>query len=87
MFVYVCVSGRMKKEIEFLQGAFESYKTSLHQETDEKWKRKQEDLTGELEAQKNTAINEMSTILYSNLLFKYFQFHTGYKFIRLLQKV
>ena len=50
----------MKKEIEFLQGAFESYKTSLHQETDDKWKRKQEDLTNELETQKNKEVHEMS---------------------------
>jgi hypothetical protein len=50
----------MKKEIEFLQGAFESYKSSLHQETDEKWKRKEEDLKNDLEAQKSKEIQEMS---------------------------
>ncbi|XP_053385935.1 flagellum-associated coiled-coil domain-containing protein 1-like isoform X7 [Mercenaria mercenaria] len=50
---------RMKKEIEFLQGAFESYKSSLHQETDEKWKRKEEDLKNDLEMQKNKELQEM----------------------------
>ncbi|XP_060575551.1 RB1-inducible coiled-coil protein 1-like [Ruditapes philippinarum] len=50
---------RMKKEIEFLQGAFESYKSSLHQETEEKWKRKEEDLKNDLETQKNKELQEM----------------------------
>jgi hypothetical protein len=50
----------MKKEIEFLQGAFESYKSSLHQETEEKWKRKEEDLKNDLETQKNKELQEMS---------------------------
>ncbi|KAK3592444.1 hypothetical protein CHS0354_004875 [Potamilus streckersoni] len=56
-------ASRMKKEIEFLQGAFESYKSSLHQEMDDKWKKRQGDLTQELEAQKNQAIQEMRTKL------------------------
>ena len=56
----IFVAARMKKEIEFLQGAFESYKTSLHQETDDKWNRKQEDLMNELEAQKDKEIHELS---------------------------
>ncbi|KAL3854609.1 hypothetical protein ACJMK2_013872 [Sinanodonta woodiana] len=56
-------TSRMKKEIEFLQGAFESYKSSLHQEMDDKWKKRQGDLTQELEAQKNQAIQEMRTKL------------------------
>ncbi|KAH3754701.1 hypothetical protein DPMN_189382 [Dreissena polymorpha] len=38
----------MKKEIEFLQGAFDSFKSSLHRETDDKWSRKQADLTNEI---------------------------------------
>ncbi|KAL4217347.1 hypothetical protein ACF0H5_023798 [Mactra antiquata] len=50
---------RMKKEIEFLQGAFESYKSSLHQETDEKWKRKESDLKNDLETQKNKELHDM----------------------------
>ncbi|XP_052814534.1 flagellum-associated coiled-coil domain-containing protein 1-like isoform X2 [Mya arenaria] len=50
---------RMKKEIEFLQGAFDSYKSSLHQETSDKWARKQEDLTTELEQKKNQEIQEI----------------------------
>lgn len=50
---------RNKKEIEFLQGAFESYKSSLHQEMDDKWNRKKTDLTNELEQQKDKEIHEM----------------------------
>nr|KAG5709748.1 hypothetical protein BaRGS_027773 [Batillaria attramentaria] len=41
---------RLVKEVEFLQGAFESYKSSLHSELDEKWKKKEEDLQRQLEA-------------------------------------
>ncbi|XP_052236733.1 myosin-3-like isoform X2 [Dreissena polymorpha] len=50
---------RMKKEIEFLQGAFDSYKSSLHRETDDKWSRKQADLTNELEQKKNQELQEL----------------------------
>ena len=54
------ITARNKKEIEFLQGAFESYKSSLHQEMDDKWNRKKTDLTNELEQQKDKEIHEMS---------------------------
>ena len=50
----------MKKEIEFLQGAFDSYKSSLHQETNDKWARKKEDLETELEQKKSQEIQELS---------------------------
>ena len=33
----------MAKEIEFLQGAFESYKSTLHTETMDRWKAKEEE--------------------------------------------
>ena len=65
MFVFIylfifLILARNKKEIEFLQGAFESYKSSLHQEMDDKWNRKKTDLTNELEQQKDKEIHEMS---------------------------
>ncbi|KAH3754732.1 hypothetical protein DPMN_189413 [Dreissena polymorpha] len=53
----------MKKEIEFLQGAFDSYKSSLHRETDDKWSRKQADLTNELEQKKNQELQELSKLM------------------------
>ena len=56
----IYLTARNKKEIEFLQGAFESYKSSLHQEMDDKWNRKKTDLTNELEQQKDKEIHEMS---------------------------
>ncbi|KAK7501239.1 hypothetical protein BaRGS_00007364, partial [Batillaria attramentaria] len=52
---------RLVKEVEFLQGAFESYKSSLHSELDEKWKKKEEDLQRQCEEQKQAAIHEMKT--------------------------
>lgn len=50
------------KEIEFLQGAFESYKSSLLQEMDGKWKKKEDDLKRQLEEEKQTATHEMSEL-------------------------
>merc|ERR1712154_644568 len=35
---------RMVKEIEFLQGAFESYKSTLHTETTDKWKVREDEI-------------------------------------------
>ena len=53
-------SVKMKKEIEFLQGAFESYKSSLHQDMDDKWNKREEDLKMQLQEEKQAAIHEMS---------------------------
>ncbi|XP_078324675.1 flagellum-associated coiled-coil domain-containing protein 1-like isoform X2 [Crassostrea virginica] len=50
---------KMKKEIEFLQGAFESYKSSLHQDMDDKWNKREEDLKMQLQEEKQAAIHEM----------------------------
>ncbi|OWF44605.1 amyotrophic lateral sclerosis 2 chromosomal region candidate gene 12 protein-like isoform X2 [Mizuhopecten yessoensis] len=49
---------KMKKEIEFLQGAFESYKSSLHDEMNEKWNKREQDLNVELEEQKLNSLHE-----------------------------
>ncbi|XP_060076195.1 DNA ligase 1-like [Ylistrum balloti] len=49
---------KMKKEIEFLQGAFESYKSSLHEEMNEKWNKREHDLSVELEEQKMNSLHE-----------------------------
>ncbi|XP_025076669.1 centrosomal protein of 164 kDa-like isoform X3 [Pomacea canaliculata] len=54
---------RLVKEIEFLQGAFDSYKSSLHQEMDDRWKKKEEELRVQCEEQTQTAIQEMKTKL------------------------
>ena len=51
--------------MEFLQGAFESYKSSLHQEMHDKWKVKEEELKQECEDAKQAAIHEMSKMLNS----------------------
>jgi len=60
-FCYGCsISERLTKEVEFLQGAFESYKSSLHQEMHDKWKVKEEELKREFEDAKQAAIHEIS---------------------------
>lgn len=56
---------KMKKEIEFLQGAFESYKSSLHQDMDDKWNKRESDLKLMLQEEKQAAIHEMSNYLYT----------------------
>ena len=38
------LSGRMKGELEFLQGAFEAYKGTLVQDMEEKWAKKESDI-------------------------------------------
>ncbi|XP_061188172.1 centrosomal protein of 112 kDa-like isoform X2 [Saccostrea echinata] len=50
---------KMKKEIEFLQGAFESYKSSLHQDMDDKWNNRENDLKLQLQEEKQAAVHEM----------------------------
>ncbi|XP_056011377.1 flagellum-associated coiled-coil domain-containing protein 1-like isoform X1 [Ostrea edulis] len=50
---------KMKKEIEFLQGAFESYKSSLHQDMDDKWNKREDDLMLQLQEDKQAAVHEM----------------------------
>ncbi|XP_076446046.1 uncharacterized protein LOC143283687 isoform X2 [Babylonia areolata] len=54
---------RLTKELEFLQGAFESYKSTLHVEMHDKWKMKEEDLRRECQTNQQTAIHEMRTQL------------------------
>ncbi|KAL5008256.1 hypothetical protein ScPMuIL_013837 [Solemya velum] len=58
--------GRLKKDIEFLQGAFESYKSSLHLETQERCglrKKREADLEIQLEEAKQQAVHELKTKL------------------------
>ena len=55
--------------MEFLQGAFESYKSSLHQEMHDKWKVKEEDLKRDCEQAKQTAIHDMSKIFLQFVVF------------------
>ena len=50
----------MTKEIEFLQGAFESYKSTLHTETTDKWNAREEDLKLAHSNDKQQALQELS---------------------------
>ncbi|XP_071100709.1 flagellum-associated coiled-coil domain-containing protein 1-like isoform X2 [Haliotis cracherodii] len=52
---------RMTKEIEFLQGAFESYKSTLHRETDDKWRMKEDELRHKYEEDKQAMLHDMKT--------------------------
>lgn len=51
---------KMQGEIEFLQGAFDSYKTQLHIETTDKWKKKEDDLRLKQDARIQEKIHELS---------------------------
>lgn len=50
----------MKNETEFLQGAFDSYKGTLSQDMDQRWKKKEEELKLEYEEIKQDALHELS---------------------------
>ena len=50
----------MRKEIEFLQGSFASYKTTVHLDQDEKWKKREHDMTMLMEENKQAAVHELS---------------------------
>ncbi|XP_067686442.1 flagellum-associated coiled-coil domain-containing protein 1-like isoform X2 [Haliotis asinina] len=52
---------RMTKEIEFLQGAFESYKSTLHRETDDKWRMKEDELRHKYEEDKQNMLHDIKT--------------------------
>ncbi|XP_064598499.1 repetitive organellar protein-like [Liolophura sinensis] len=54
---------RMKNETEFLQGAFDSYKGTLNQEMDQRWKRKEEEFRLEHEEIKQEALHDLKTKL------------------------
>jgi len=54
---------RMVKEIEFLQGAFESYKSSLHTETADKWNVRDEEMRQKHNTDKQQAIQELKSRL------------------------
>ena len=40
----IIFSAQLRGELEFYQGAFESYKSQLQQEIEDKWKKKEEEL-------------------------------------------
>lgn len=50
----------MRREIEFLQGAFESYKTQVHLETDTKWRKREADLNQKFEEELEERMQELS---------------------------
>ena len=51
---------KMQGEIEFLQAAFESYKSQLHLEMDEKWKKRQDDLQLQHKEDMQSKIHQLS---------------------------
>ncbi|XP_055870554.1 flagellum-associated coiled-coil domain-containing protein 1-like isoform X2 [Biomphalaria glabrata] len=52
---------KLVKEIEFLQGAFESYKSTLHSESIDKLKAKEDELRLKLEEEKQQALHDLKT--------------------------
>ncbi|KAH9514086.1 hypothetical protein Btru_030176 [Bulinus truncatus] len=61
LYVDTACNNKLVKEIEFLQGAFESYKSSLHSESIEKLKAKEEELKMKQEEEKQQALHELKT--------------------------
>ncbi|XP_071792547.1 uncharacterized protein [Asterias amurensis] len=57
------VLGRMKGELEFLQGAFEAYKGTLVQDMEEKWAKKESDMKIRFQEDMDKAIHEQRTDL------------------------
>ena len=53
-------SDKLKGEINFLQGAFDSFKTQLHIETTDKWKKKEGDLRQEYEDKMQEELQALS---------------------------
>ena len=45
--------------MEYLQGAFESYKSQLHFETEQRWKAKQGELEGQYEADIQAKVQQL----------------------------
>ena len=52
----------MKGEIGFLQGAFDSFKTQLHIETNDKWKKKEDELQNQYDKTVQEKLLELSKI-------------------------
>ena len=57
----------MHGEIEFLHGAFESYKSQLHQETEDRWKKKENDIQIQHDEEMQKQLHELSMSLKYNI--------------------
>lgn len=62
------VLAKMKSEIEFLQGAFESYKSTLHQEMNDEFNKKIEKLKSDQEEDTDKQLQQLSKYLLSSAL-------------------
>lgn len=71
----------MRKEIEFLQGSFASYKTTVHLDQDEKWKKREHDMTMLMEENKQAAVHDLSEyiIILVNMLIKLWSISVRYR--------
>ena len=58
--IFLFLTAKQTAEIEFLHGAFESYKSRLHSEMDDKWRKKEENQRHDYERQTQEQVHEVS---------------------------
>ncbi|KAK3083253.1 hypothetical protein FSP39_017702 [Pinctada imbricata] len=50
---------KLEKSVEFLQASFESFKSSLHRDMDDKWKNREDELAMKLNEEKQASMHEL----------------------------
>ena len=58
-FFFFLPPAQLRGDIEFYQGAFESYKTQLHQEIEDKWKKKEDDINTQHQEEMQKKIHDV----------------------------
>ena len=55
----ITLSAQLRGDLEFYQGAFESYKSQLQQEIEDKWKKKEDELRTQHQEEMQKKIHEV----------------------------
>ena len=55
----ITLSAQLRGDLEFYQGAFESYKSQLQQEIEDKWKKKEDELGKQHQEEMQKKIHEV----------------------------
>ena len=59
MVTQITLSAQLRGDLEFYQGAFESYKSQLQQEIEDKWKKKEDELGKQHQEEMQKKIHEV----------------------------
>ena len=59
MVCLILLSAQLRGDLEFYQGAFESYKSQLQQEIEDKWKKKEDELGKQHQEEMQKKIHEV----------------------------